>query len=208
MALWLDATLEGVGSARALDRLCKEHIAYLWILGGVTVNYHTLADFRVKHEKVLNRLLTQSVAALMEEGLVSLKRTAQDGVRIRASAGGKSFVEQSTLERYLEEAEEQVRSLLAELEADPGSVSRRERGARERARQNANSALRRHWNTCVRWVRRSAGAISQWPSASLLRFEQPTPKRGLCACPMGVFGPPIMGSWLWILRAAWCWGLT
>ena len=38
MALWLYVTLEGVGSARALDRLCKEHDAYRWLLGGVTVN--------------------------------------------------------------------------------------------------------------------------------------------------------------------------
>ncbi len=37
MALWMYATLEGVGSARALDRLCKEHDAYRWICGGVTV---------------------------------------------------------------------------------------------------------------------------------------------------------------------------
>ena len=45
MALWLYATLEGVGSARALARLCEEHDAYRWICGGVSVNYHTLADF-------------------------------------------------------------------------------------------------------------------------------------------------------------------
>jgi len=39
--------LEGVRSALALDRLCKEHDAYRWLLGGVTVNPHTLAEFRV-----------------------------------------------------------------------------------------------------------------------------------------------------------------
>lgn len=135
MSLWLYATLEGVGSARALDRLCKQHVAYLWILGGVTVNYHTLADFRVDHEAILDQLLTQSVAALMEEGLVNMKRTAQDGVRVRASAGGGSFVGRSTLEDHLEKAEEQVRSLSEELEADPGATSRRVCAARERVRR-------------------------------------------------------------------------
>ncbi len=49
LGLWLYATLEGVGSARALDRLCTEHIIYRWLCGGVSVNYHTLADFRVQH---------------------------------------------------------------------------------------------------------------------------------------------------------------
>jgi len=49
VALWLYATTEGVGGARELARLCEEHIAYQWILGGVSINYHTLADFRVNY---------------------------------------------------------------------------------------------------------------------------------------------------------------
>src|SRR5664279_2817909 len=60
VALWLYATLEGVGSARALDRLCDEHDAYRWIAGGVGVNYHTLADFRVEAAELLDELLVQS----------------------------------------------------------------------------------------------------------------------------------------------------
>ena len=31
LALWLYATLEGVGAARALDRLCTTHVAYQWL---------------------------------------------------------------------------------------------------------------------------------------------------------------------------------
>ena len=44
LALWLYATSEGVGSARALARLCESHDAYRWLCGGVSVNYHGLAD--------------------------------------------------------------------------------------------------------------------------------------------------------------------
>jgi transposase len=82
VALWLYATLEGVGSARALDRLCAEHDAYRWLAGGVGINYHTLAAFRVEHADVLDQLLTESVAALLADGLVSLTAVAQDGVRV------------------------------------------------------------------------------------------------------------------------------
>ena len=91
VALWLYATLEGVGSARALERLCREHDAYRWLCGGVSVNHHTLADVRVEHAAALDGLLTSSVAALLAEGLVSLERTAQDGLRVRAAAGEGSF---------------------------------------------------------------------------------------------------------------------
>ena len=91
MALWLYATLKGVGSARQLAELCEHHVAYRWICGGVSVNHHTLSDFRTAHGGFLDRLLTQGVAGLMHEGLVEMERVAQDGMRVRASAGAASF---------------------------------------------------------------------------------------------------------------------
>ena len=133
LALWLYATLEGVGSARALERLCGSHDAYRWIAGGVSVNYHTLADFRVDHVEELDGLLTQSVAALMAAGAVKLRRVAQDGMRVRASAGAASFRRKTTLEACLEAAEAQVKALREELEADAGATARRQRAAQERA---------------------------------------------------------------------------
>ena len=133
IALWLYATAEGVGSARALDRLCTEHIAYQWLCGGVSVNYHTLADFRVAHERALDECLTQHVAALMAEGLVSLERTAQDGVRIRASAGSGSFRRRERLEQFQTEAQARVEQLKAQAQADGDLRSPRQQAAQERA---------------------------------------------------------------------------
>ena len=65
VALWLYATIDGVGSAREVDRLCYAHDAYRWLRGGVSVNYHTLSDFRVGHQAALDRLLTQSITVLL-----------------------------------------------------------------------------------------------------------------------------------------------
>jgi transposase len=132
-ALWLYATLDGVGSARALARLTQAHDAYRWICGGVQVNYHTLADFRTAHEDAMDGLLSDSVAALLAVGAVTLKRVAQDGMRIRASAGAASFRRGATLERCLEEARAQVETLKRQVEDDPGAATRRQQAARERA---------------------------------------------------------------------------
>jgi len=143
LALWLQATVDGVGSARALDRLCTEHVAYMWLCGGVSMNYHTLADFRVAHEEFLDRLLTESVATLMHQDVVTLERVAQDGVRVRASAGSSSFRRQGSLEKCLAEAEEQVAALREELETDPGGTQRRQQAARKRAaRERAERVAR------------------------------------------------------------------
>lgn len=136
MALWLYATIEGVGSARALERLTRQHDAYRWILGGVSVNHHSLSDFRVQHGEFLDRVLTHSVAVLMEQKLVTLKRVSQDGIRVRASAGASSFRRQASLERCLQEAEEQVEHLRQELEKDPEATNRRQAAARQRAAED------------------------------------------------------------------------
>jgi transposase len=143
LALWLYATIEGVGSARALDRLTEEHDAYRWLRGGVPLNYHLLADFRVEHEALLNRLLTQSVAALMTSGIVDLQRVAQDGMRVRASAGAASFRRGPTLNECLQDAEEQVAALRKELDDDPAATSRRMKAARERAAEDRRERVKK-----------------------------------------------------------------
>ena len=63
-ALWLYATLQGVGSGREIARLSRTHDAYRWICGGVGVNYHALNDFRADNERWFAELLSGNVAAL------------------------------------------------------------------------------------------------------------------------------------------------
>ena len=136
ISLWLQATFDGISSARAISRLCESHLAYRWICGDEPVNYHSLADFRTSNPEWLDGLLAQTVAALMHAGVADLKRVAQDGVRVRASAGKSSFRRRETLEECLAEAEEEIRKL---KEADdsgdeesPRSLSAQERATRER----------------------------------------------------------------------------
>jgi transposase len=133
LALWLYATVEGVGSARAIERLTEVHDAYRWICGGVGVNHHSLSDFRVENVEFLDGVLTHSVAVLMKAGAVTLQRVSQDGIRVRASAGAASFRRRVTLEDCLKTAKTQVRRLKAELEQDPEATSRRQKASRERA---------------------------------------------------------------------------
>jgi transposase len=133
VALWLQATVDGVGSARALARLCTEHHAYRWLCGGVGMNHKTLADFRVAHGDLLDRLLADSFAAMLGAGLASLARVAQDGVRVRAAAGAASFRRRPRLLELQREAAERVAALRAELDSDPAATSRRQAAARERA---------------------------------------------------------------------------
>jgi transposase len=133
VSLWVMATLDGIASARALSVLCAEHLAYRWLCGDEPVNYHTLADFRSSDPAWLEDLLTQAVAALMHQGLVDLTRVAQDGVRVRASAGTSSFRREKTLRQCLAEAEARV----AELKecSDNDKATQAETAAKERQKR-------------------------------------------------------------------------
>jgi len=138
------------------------------------VNYHLLADFRVAHRAELDELLTQTIALLLSEELVTLARVAQDGVRVRAGAGAGSFRRRAALERCLGEARERVERLAAEREAPDadGAVTRR---AREAARERA--ARER-----VERVERVERALDALPALEAIKEKQrrnlPKARRG------------------------------
>lgn len=143
VALWIYATSEGVGSARELERLCERDDPYRWLCGGVSVNHHTLSDFRVGHGEALDALMTQLIAVLVHQKVIRMRRVAHDGMRVRASAGAASFRRGKTLEERAAEAAAQVAALKRELANDPGATTARQKAARERAAQQRTQAIAR-----------------------------------------------------------------
>jgi transposase len=135
LALWVYATSEGEGSARELWRLTGVHDAYRWLGGGVEVGYHTLSDFRSQQGAVLDALITQVLALLLQQDLVDLTRVAQDGTRVRASAGAASFRRAPTLQALMAQARAHLDTVTREA-ADPALSARRaaarQRGAAQR----------------------------------------------------------------------------
>jgi transposase len=143
LALWLYAVIDGVGSAREIVRLCQRDLVYRWLCGGVSVNYHALSDFRCDHEAVLDQLLTDSVTALVKDGLISLERLAQDGVKVRAAAGAASFRRRGRLTAMREQMAERIAQLKSELESDGAAGQRRKQAARRRAASEREERCRK-----------------------------------------------------------------
>jgi transposase len=126
VALWLYGTLSGFTTARELARMCDHYDPLIWLAGGVSVNYHTLGTFHTADLAFLDALLKHSVNVLRQRGAIDLDRIAQDGVRVRASAGAGSFHRRETLERQLREAQAQLRKLQskrAAKHADPTTTT-------------------------------------------------------------------------------------
>jgi transposase len=133
MALWLFATVEGVGSAREIERRTIRDNPFRWICGGVSINHTRLSQFRTGSTELLDDILTNSVAVLMQQELVKLKRVAQDGMRVRASAGKSSFRREQSLQELHEEAKQQVADLKTAADEQPSEAAARQKAARERA---------------------------------------------------------------------------
>ncbi len=137
LALWLYACIEGVGNARAVERLTEADAGFRWLRGGVPLNHHVLSDFRWQTAVLVDRLLMRGIVSLWSEGLVSLASLDDDCVRVRAPSGAVSFRRLATLDRLLAEAEERVTRLRQEIDADPVLSDRRQRLARERSLRSA-----------------------------------------------------------------------
>jgi DDE family transposase len=105
------------------------------------VNYHSLGDFRVGCADVLDRLLSEHLAALAKGGLVDLETLTQDGVRIRANAGAGSFRREATLDRQLALAQAVVEELKRETDADPAASNKRILAARERTARERHARV-------------------------------------------------------------------
>lgn len=130
VSLWLLATLDGIGSARELARRCETDLPYMWICGGVQVNYHTLSDFRSGQAEFLEKVLVDSVAAMINSGLVPMETIAQDGMRVRANAGKSSFRRKPTLEKLQAQAQEHLENLKRQSES---TAERQQANARKEA---------------------------------------------------------------------------
>src|ERR1700720_1744996 len=138
ISLWVYAYSQGIGSAREVARRCGYDPAFQWLTGWEEVNYHTLADFRVEKQQELDELFTQVLAALSQEGLITLEQVMQDGTKIRALASERNYHGEGRIREHLERARQRV----AEM-GDPRNeeASPKARQACARARQEQQKRL-------------------------------------------------------------------
>src|SRR5208337_986512 len=178
VALWLYACVRGMSSARELARQCQENVPFLWLLGGVTVNYHLLSDFRTDHGEALDKLLTQVIASLVDKGVVKVSRISQDGVRVRVGAGASSFRREERLAKLLAEAQQHVKALREELDS-PGVRAQRtakQRAARQRAAEEKQKRVEEAIGQLPELKRRqeeAAQRAGQGESGKKIREKQP-----------------------------------
>lgn len=138
-------------------------MVYQWFCGSISVNYHTLSDFRSRHAEFLEKFLTDTVASMISAGVIPLETIAQDGMRVRASAGKSSFRRKPKLEELQKLAQAHLKQLQqstedgeVKKELDARQLAAQQRAAREREERLAK-ALEEHQKLAEQREKREAG---------------------------------------------------
>jgi transposase len=146
VALWLYGATDGIGSARELARLCTTSHPFIWLCGGVSLNHHTLSDFRVGHGDALDELFTQVLASLVQKKVIRVYRISQDGTRVRACCGASSLRRKERLNVLFKQARahvKELKDLLKDPERSAGLAAKKKaamtRAAREREQRIAQA---------------------------------------------------------------------
>jgi transposase len=190
LAVWLFALSNGVILARGVDRLCTEHLASIWLCGGMAVNYHTLSDVRAHNQEAIDALFVQIIGRLVHAGLVDLATVAQGGLRLRAAAGTSSFHRAATLERALGGARDHLARLRATADGQQGGVAGsgpptpRQHAARLRAAREQVSRLEQ-----ARRVMADLQAKADPADREKLRVSTTDPEARVMRFPDGGFRP-------------------
>ena len=86
VALLLYAYAVGERSSRAIERRCREDVAFRVITANACPDHATIARFRERHEQALAGVFTEVLRLCVEAGLVSVGLVALDGTKLKANA--------------------------------------------------------------------------------------------------------------------------
>jgi transposase len=182
ISLWIYAYKDGVSSAREIARLCEYHPAYQWLTGLEVVNYHTLADFRIRHKEALDPLFIEVLGVLSHEGLITLQRVMHDGTKVKACASDKSFHRKATLQDHLRLAHEQVEQM-----GDPESEELSQRVAK--ARQRALRENQQRLEEALKELEQMEASRSKASEKEKVRASSTDPEARIMLQAKGAYGP-------------------
>lgn len=106
----------GLRSSRKIQKRLETDIAYIWLSGHQIPDFHTIADFRRSHTKILHNLFVQIVLLCYQLGMVKLGHISLDSVRLKANASRKKSKELNELEGALKETKEKITQIFNQAE--------------------------------------------------------------------------------------------
>lgn len=105
LKLYLYGYLQQLRSSRRLEEECKRNVEVMWLLGRLTPDHKSIAEFRRLHREAVTQAGAALVRFARSVGLVRGEWVAIDGSKFRAVSGADGVREREAIRRYLDEVE-------------------------------------------------------------------------------------------------------
>jgi len=106
----------GVRGSRKLERATYHNVSFIWLMGGLTPDHKTIANFRKNNKKSLKNILKQCAQLCIKLGLIEGNTLFVDGSKIRANASINNTWTKEKCEKYLVKVDERIESILNECD--------------------------------------------------------------------------------------------
>ena len=136
LKLYLYGYLHQVRSSRRLEAECRRNVEVMWLLGRLTPDYKSIAEFRRMHKEAVAKTGAELVRLARAVGLVRGEWVAIDGSKFRAVASASAMRERDAVKRYLEQLESADKQ--DEVVIDPSAVA----AALDKLKQDAEPEAR------------------------------------------------------------------
>lgn len=117
LKLYVCGYLNGVRSSRALERECQRNVEVMWLLGRLSPDHKTIADFRRQNAEALVAASAAFVQFARREQLIRGEVVAVDGSKILAVASRKAVGKVEDVQQARQEIARQIQTYLAKLDA-------------------------------------------------------------------------------------------
>jgi len=121
LRLYIYGYLNRVRSSRRLELEAHRNVEVMWLLGKLTPDFKTIADFRAHNPKPLTAVCKQFVALCRDMELFGGELVAVDGSKFQASNSRNRIFTANVLKKRLERIEQKIREYLAELDENDRS---------------------------------------------------------------------------------------
>jgi radical SAM protein with 4Fe4S-binding SPASM domain len=118
LKLYFYGYLNGLRSSRKLAKEALRNVELHWLLGNLSPNYHSVADFRKQNPKALKSTFKLFVLFLKDADLITGEVIAMDGTKVRANNSKKNNYNPKKIARHLEYINNKTNEYLAELDTN------------------------------------------------------------------------------------------
>jgi transposase len=116
LKLYLYGYLHRVRSSRRLEAECQRNVEVMWLLGRLTPDFKTIAEFRRLNGKAFAAVCRSFVQFCRRAGLMAGELVAIDGSKFQAAASRKQYTSATRLAQQQAALDKQIAAYLAQLD--------------------------------------------------------------------------------------------